>query len=185
MREIDTRKEDVFQSLYDILRPLTSQPECATCRSCEEHVGLVYLLGNEAVRARNHGVPVSISLKGTQYITRMPDGCCAAFNPATNSCRIYAERPLCCRLYPLDLMNLDGIVWWVIHAECPIARRFQRDRHMEKLAAMTAALERELSEEQLRAWLRTDDASQSIEAFSSSQPVVFKLRRYGGAIGFP
>jgi hypothetical protein len=82
-------------------------------------------------------------------------------------------------------MKLDGVIWWVIHAECPIAKRFQRDRHMEILAAMTAALECELPEEQLRAWLVTDEISQRIEAFSSSEPKVFKLRRYGEAIGFP
>jgi hypothetical protein len=82
-------------------------------------------------------------------------------------------------------MNLDGMAWWVIHAECPIAQRFHRDRKMEILAAMTAALERHLSEEQLQSWLINDNASQNIEAFSSTQPKVFKLRRYGEDIGFP
>jgi hypothetical protein len=82
-------------------------------------------------------------------------------------------------------MKLDGTVWWVIHAECPIAQRFQRDRQLEVLAAMTAALEREISEEQLRLWLASDKSSQRIEAFSASQPKVFKLRPYGRAIGFP
>jgi Fe-S-cluster containining protein len=164
--------------LYDILRPLASQPECKSCKLCEEHVGLVYLLGQEAAKSHDMEIPVSISSRGVQYLARTPDGWCAAFDPQANLCRIYNDRPLCCQLYPLDLMRLDGEVWWVIHDECPIARRFQRDRRLEILMAMTIALERTLSDEQLQSWLITDRVSQDIEAFSSSRPNVFRLRQY-------
>jgi Fe-S-cluster containining protein len=174
-----------LRPLYDILRPLASQPECKSCKLCEEHVGLVYLLGKEATRSVDQGIPVSISSRGSQYLARTSKGWCAAFDPASNLCRIYNDRPLCCRLYPLDLMRLDGDVWWVIHAECPIAQRFQRDRHLEILTALTISLERTLSDEQLQSWLTTDRTSQNIEAFSSTRPNVIRLRRFGRSLSFP
>jgi Fe-S-cluster containining protein len=171
--------------LYDILRPLASQPECKSCKLCEEHVGLVYLLGNEATRSVDQSIPVSISSRGTQYLARTSDGCCAAFDYKANLCRIYSERPLCCRLYPLDLMRLGGEVWWVILDECPIAQRFQRDRRLEILTALTISLEQTLLDEQLQSWLTVDQTSQDIEAFSSTRPSVFRLRRFGRPLSFP
>jgi Fe-S-cluster containining protein len=177
-------KNDI-SPLYDILRPLASQPECKSCNLCEEHVGLVYLLGKEVNRSINQSIPVSISSRGAQYLARTSEGWCAAFDPTANLCRIYSNRPLCCRLYPLDLMRLDGEVWWVIHEECPIAQRFQRDRHLEILTAMIVSLERALSDEQLQSWLIVDRTSQDIETFSSSRPKVLRLRQFGRNLSFP
>jgi Fe-S-cluster containining protein len=185
MQEIRMGSEAQLQPLYDILRSLTSQPECATCRRCEEHVGLVYLLGDEADRVRDRSLPIVASSEGSRYLLRTRDGWCAAFNHVANTCRIYTARPLCCRLYPLDLMWLDGSLWWVIHIECPIAQRLQRIRHFELLIAITVAIENALSDEQLRAWRVTDRTSQRIEAFSSSEPKVLKLRLYGTPLAFP
>src|SRR5581483_798372 len=155
-----------MESLYQVLRPLATQPECQSCRLCEEHVGLVYLLGDEAVKANEHSLPIITSSQGVQYLSRTRDGWCSSFDPNTNMCRMYADRPLCCRLYPLDLMQLEGAVWWVIHAECPIAQRFQKERRLAVLAAITDALERALSKEQLNRWLIQDKMSRGIESFS-------------------
>jgi Fe-S-cluster containining protein len=173
-----------MEALYDVLKPLTNQPECQTCRRCEENVGLVYLLGNEAGKAIRRELPVLTTSEGVQYLGRTTDGWCSSFNPATNTCGIYADRPLCCRIYPLDLMKLDGAVWWVIHAECPIAQRFQWERRLSILAAMTAAMERVISDEQVENWLTQDKTSQAVEAFSFDVAKVIKLRRYGESIAF-
>lgn len=174
-----------LESLYGLLKPLTAQPECQTCRLCEEHVGLVYLFDDEASKAKKYRLPVLTTSQGVKYLGRTRDGWCSSFDPSTNTCSIYTDRPLCCRIYPLDLMKFDGIVWWVIHAECPIAQRFKRERRLSLLAAMTSTLEAAITSGQLENWLTQDKTSQAIEAFSSDEAKVIKLRRYGEAIVFP
>src|ERR1051326_8241556 len=161
-----------MQFLYKILKPLTSQPECQTCRLCEENVGLVYLMGDEATKAQDHGLHVLTTDRGVQYLKRTNEGWCSSFDPSTNTCKIYNDRPLCCRIYPLDLMKINGEIWWVIHAECPIAQRFQRERRLSIFAAMTVAMERALTDEQLQHWLVQDKTSQEIEAFSFDETKV-------------
>ena len=173
-----------MQALYQVFNRLTAQPECQTCRLCEEHVGLVYLLGNEADKAKHHQLPVLTTSNGVQYLGRTPHGWCSSFDPHKNTCGMYFDRPLCCRIYPLDLMKLDGKLWWVIHAECPIAQRFKREHQMGVLAAMTLAMENILSEEQLESWLVQDKTSQVIEAFTFDTSKVIKLRPYGESLGF-
>jgi hypothetical protein len=82
-------------------------------------------------------------------------------------------------------MKLNSIVWWVIHSECPIAQRFQRERRLGILVTMTFAMEAALSEEQLQHWLTQDKTSQAIEAFAFDQSRVIRLRRYGEPLTIP
>jgi Fe-S-cluster containining protein len=173
-----------MDNLYRHLSPLTSQPECNTCRLCEEHVGLVYVLGLEADKARRRELPVMRTSEGVEYLGRTADGWCASFDPGSGKCSMYEDRPLCCRIYPLDLMKLDNELWWVIHAECPIAQRFRREGKLTLLAAVTAALDRELNDEQLRIWIAQDKTSQTIEAFTFDPSKVVKLRRFREQIRF-
>jgi len=168
-----------MHSLYEVLRPLTSQSECQTCKLCEENIGLVYLLDKETEAISKRNVPLSITSRGAQYIARTSQGCCAAFNSTGNSCTIYESRPLCCRLYPLDLVTKNGEIWWVIHIECPIAKRFLSERKLAVLATMTVAIEKKIDRELLQSWLINDRMSQNIEAFSSTRPRTIRLRRLG------
>ena len=183
-----------MDDLYQALDQLSSQPECRECRLCEEHVGLVYILKGESERVRRHRLPILRTSSGVEYLGRVPDpesrkggtspaarthGWCCAFDWRTNTCSIYNDRPLCCRIYPLDLMRLEGEVWWVVHSECPIAQRFQRQRNLDLLCAITAAMERLISDEELEQWLTQDKFSQMIEAFSGDESRVIRLRRYG------
>lgn len=174
-----------ISELYDLFKILTAQPECRTCSLCEEHVGLVYLLDSEAEKAKNSSLPVLTTSTGVQYLGRTREGWCCSFDPDANTCRIYEQRPLCCRIYPLDLMQLDGEIWWVIHSECPIAQRFQRERMLSTLAAATSAVEGKISESQLKRWMTQDRFSQMIEAFSYDESKVIRLRRYGEKRPFP
>jgi hypothetical protein len=82
-------------------------------------------------------------------------------------------------------MELDRVVWWVIHSECPIAQRFQRERRIGILAAVTVALEAAISDVQLQQWLTQDKTSQAVEAFSSDEARVIKLRPYAEPPVFP
>ena len=82
-------------------------------------------------------------------------------------------------------MNLDGSVWWVIHTECPIQKRFFQERRSDILIALTVTLERELEDHELNHWLITDRISKNIEAFSVDPCKVTKLRKYKAPMVFP
>jgi Fe-S-cluster containining protein len=194
---------DPLDRIYQLLSPLRSQRECETCRLCEENVGLVYLLGNEAQRVERLGVTVVRTADGIEYIARAPGGSvakgvgeprvtdqteachwCSCFDPDTNRCRIYDDRPLCCRIYPLDLMRLEGQLWWVIHSECPIAQRFEKEHQLHILVAITAAIEKELTDQELQRWMKEDQVSVRIEAFSFEAAKVHKLRPFRRPVWF-
>jgi Fe-S-cluster containining protein len=172
------------EDLREALAFLTSQPECETCRLCEENVGLVYLIGDEAQRIAKLQLPILTTSQRVNYLGRTTEGWCCSFNPGSNTCKIYEDRPICCRIYPLDLMRINNEVWWVIHSECPIAQRFQHERRMSVLASMTLAIEALFSNEQLGHLLKQDGSSQKIEAFLSDESRVTKLRRFGTKLAF-
>jgi hypothetical protein len=82
-------------------------------------------------------------------------------------------------------MTIAGEPWWVMHSECPIAQRFQREKRLEALAALTFRIEQKLSSEQIDHWLKQDRLSQMIEAFSSDPSRVVTLRKLGEKLPFP
>ena len=168
-----------LQTIYDRLPFLTDQPECSTCRRCEEAVGLVYLLSNEPSRVIARGGLVSITSEGVAYVRRSTTGFCSCFDSERNSCRIYSDRPLCCRLYPLDLIAIEGEIWWVLHENCPITDRLQREHQSDLISVALTNVERELTDNQLQEWLTQDRTSKRVEAFSTRPNNVIKLRRFG------
>jgi hypothetical protein len=178
-----------MDALYSTLELLSAQPECRTCNLCERNVGLVYLIGEEGDRMGRAGKESAMTSEGVRYLERKQSNhgarWCGCFDVEHNQCTVYDIRPLCCRLYPIDLMRLDGVLWWIVHAQCPIAERFERERRLDVLAAVTVRLESELSPEQLRMWVNTDRASQTIEAFVSDHYRIVRLRRFGVQPGFP
>ncbi|HEV2962479.1 MAG TPA: YkgJ family cysteine cluster protein [Candidatus Angelobacter sp.] len=178
-----------IDNLYAIVEPLSSQPECLTCDLCERNVGLVYLINDESSRIKKDGHQVARTSEGVEYLSRSQSKksatWCSCFDTAKNQCSIYPIRPLCCRLYPLDLMKIDGELWWIVHAECPIAERFDKERKLDALSSITIGLETVLSPEQLRGWRKIDDTSQTTEAFIGDQYRIHKLRRFGSSVIFP
>jgi len=82
-------------------------------------------------------------------------------------------------------MEVGGETWWVIHSECPIAQRFQREKKLGILAALTFSMEQRLSADQIARWIRQDRLSQMIEDFSLDPSRVMTLRRLGERPNFP
>jgi Fe-S-cluster containining protein len=89
--------------------------ECLTCEVCcrfpeADSFLRPYFTGDEIAKAVRSGLDRSAfpDASGSQItLVPNPDGdgyLCPAFDPATHYCRIYADRPLDCRLYPLALM---------------------------------------------------------------------------------
>ncbi len=53
-----------------------------------------------------------------------------------NRCQLYQDRPLDCRLFPLDIIEEDGIYYWCIFTICP-----QHNEIREKLIPLIPRLE--------------------------------------------
>ena len=58
-------------------------------------------------------------LEGISFIERMPDGSCPMLDRQRRRCSIYDDRPFCCRLFPIDILKLDGQLQWAISGQCP------------------------------------------------------------------
>src|SRR5436309_525118 len=59
-------------------------------------------------------------LRPLRKMARRSSGECI-FLTDDRQCAIYDIRPLDCRLFPLDLTELNGEIWWVIyHSFCPL-----------------------------------------------------------------
>lgn len=167
-------------SVYAAIRSLGGQPECASCRKCEENVGLVYLLGEEANRAKDRQLPVISVGNDAHYFARTTHGWCPCFDPNRNTCNIYNDRPLCCRLYPLDLVHYEGQPWWVLHIDCPIAQRWVRDRHLDVLVTLLERLEDTIDPTVLHNWISQDKTSSIIESFESEELRLIPVRLLRG-----
>jgi Fe-S-cluster containining protein len=167
-----------LERAYHDLSILSLQHECETCRKCETNVGLVYLLDREPRTVSSSGVKTVSTSQGISYIARSVEGWCAAYDSKENKCTIYPNRPLCCRIYPLDLMNLDDEIWWILHTECPIAQRYEREHKLDILIALTMLLEERIPEGVFSEWLREDRHSQVVEAFLRVEYSITRLRRF-------
>lgn len=99
------------------LQPFVPQEWCFACRRCcrfpDTHdVQTPVLSSVEVHGAVQAGAspswfrPASLLLAGSHDVQLVPHGCgyrCPALDSATHQCRIYAARPLDCRLYPLAI----------------------------------------------------------------------------------
>jgi hypothetical protein len=94
---------------------------CRLCSKCCES-GLVYVLPEESGRLEALGVPL-VTIDGISYIQRAQGGACPMLDRQGSRCTIYHERPICCRLYPLDLFSRNAKLEWGLYQFCPIDRK--------------------------------------------------------------
>lgn len=97
---------------------------CKSCTTCCEN-GLVYIFNDEIEIMKALNVPL-IEIKGIHYIQRLKGGRCPMLKKAQKKCTIYADRPVCCRLYPLDVFNRNGQLEWGLYTYCPEERKSHR-----------------------------------------------------------
>lgn len=107
----------------------TQLVDCAGCTKCCEHGGLVYVRPDEVNELKRLDVPL-VAIDGINFIKRQPDGACPMLDRAQKRCSIYSSRPLCCRLFPLDVISLHGQLRWAVSKLCPDERRTFSDSHV-------------------------------------------------------
>ena len=95
---------------------------CRGCTSCCERGGLVYVKDDEREALSRLDVPM-INISGVTFIKRLADGTCPMLDRVGKQCSIYEDRPLCCRLFPLDILSIDRKLQWAVSNQCPEERK--------------------------------------------------------------
>jgi len=60
-----------------------------------------------------------LSLERIKLLTYQGSYICSFLNPESNFCRIYAQRPLECHLYPFLLNRCEGKIYLSLDSDCP------------------------------------------------------------------
>lgn len=136
---------------------------CQGCTKCCEK-GLVYILPEEKERLQSLGVPL-IEIDGVPFIKRKPDGSCSMLDKQHSRCSIYEDRPMCCRIFPLDVFSRNGKLEWAMYTYCPKDRMIPMKRddkgkaHVDRevVAMLADQLEGQIPQPVLR-FLATEDA---------------------------
>jgi len=120
------------------LKQIVPSALCLTCDVCcrfpEETSFLApFFMREEMARLDSAAAPLFSSPHGSRIkLIHHGDGCiCPYFDPVTQYCGIYADRPLDCRLYPFALMrDAHGTVVLGLDTKCPYVQAHAQDRQM-------------------------------------------------------
>jgi Fe-S-cluster containining protein len=108
-----------LEKLYQIIDKFSNKlVSCRGCTKCCES-GVVYVLPEEVEHLKSKGVPL-INIEGIDYIKRN-NGVCSMLDKQHSNCSIsfYKDRPLCCRMFPLDIFNRQSHPSWGVYNYCP------------------------------------------------------------------
>lgn len=170
-------KSDSLNKLYEIVKFLSNQEECKTCRLCEDNIGLVYVFNTESKKI-GHEHTISTS-SGLNFFVRTHDNHCPYFNQESGKCGIYEDRPLCCRIYPLDIY-FDGIeYWWIAYSDCPIFKRYKKNLSLNILRNKLLSIEDTLDDENLEELKNIAVNIRTVELIGREDFAFYKLKKLG------
>jgi Fe-S-cluster containining protein len=131
-----------LQSIPGFLELTTGYTLCSECERCERSV--VYLTPREQDSARSLG----LRLYGRGGATRINrQGCkCPFYDRGNFACKIYADRPLICNLFPFDIIEHedDGSHWWVLFGGCEEVRRGKVRGRLAEARRVAAEIDRRM-----------------------------------------
>jgi Fe-S-cluster containining protein len=130
---------------------------CPQCERCER--SLVYLSPREQEAARSLGLP----LYGKGSATRLNrKGCrCPFYLGPEKGCANYADRPLICHLFPLDIIEReeDETYWWVLFGACEEVARGKLRGRVEEARVLAREIDRRMPDELRRSFMADADAA--------------------------
>lgn len=180
-------KQDSLIEKYRSLKQIVPSSLCLTCDVCcrfpEETSFLAPFFTREEIerlgpaQARFFHSPATGS-----KIKLQPhgEGCiCPYFDPQTQYCKIYGERPLDCRIYPFAILrDPEGAVVLGIDTKCPFIQMHATDAQMKVDAEEVAAF---LESDSIRPILETHPAL--IGRYQEDVIIVRPLARITEAVG--
>jgi Fe-S-cluster containining protein len=146
---------------------------CKGCTVCCEGGGMVYVRADEIPRLKSLDVPL-VTIDGVSFIKRLPDGSCPMLDRQKKNCSIYEDRPLCCRLFPLDVLASSGGLTWAVSNECPDDRKLfsglqGRDSRLGfgTVSLMASMLDGSLKEDDIDYFRRKEQVSGRVDILDS------------------
>jgi len=101
--------------------------KCIKCAKCCYNTEMI-LLKSDIARLKAAGYrlsDVAVKVEGNYYWLRNIDGHCVFLDPDTNLCKIYENRPLGCRLYPI-VIAVDTLEV-TVDTDCPMSHTVTLD----------------------------------------------------------
>jgi Fe-S-cluster containining protein len=68
---------------------------------------------------------------GRSRLTQQESGACEFLE--NGMCRVYALRPFECRIFPFDVLNIEGSLTWVLWEACPAHGLLDPEEYLEHL----------------------------------------------------
>lgn len=161
---------------------------CSYCIQCEyeDCIGYVWLLSEEIEELYKKGVQIveinreisfldSFCKKNGRIDVDVVKPPCS-LRDSNGKCSIYPLRPLVCRLYPLDLKNINGDVLIVIHMKCLFVDRLAKNENVEEFVHQCINTLKEIDKELLEKIEETFRAVESISAhFEEYEPSYMRV----------
>jgi len=168
----ESKDKKLLLKMRKTLNKLSEQIECNTCDLCEE--GAVYVLNNEVSLMKNLNIPL-VNIDGSYFIEKK-GRYCPAYDEMKKSgkrCLIYSERPICCRLFPLDIYVKAEKLVWIIYNDCPIIKHRVNDGCLDSIIEIAKEFERLMTKElanefkrEYDAWKKTDDPFLDVDNYN-------------------
>ena len=74
-------------------------------------------------------IPEHLKELGIDKIGRNPDNSCMFLHD--NKCTIYLKRPFECKIYPFDILKIDGKYMWILWESCPVTKVADLEENFE------------------------------------------------------
>ena len=139
-----------FSQAHTVWAPLFTDSEIKYLVKKNILPALVFTGHSETKIAKDRSGSMPICIQRINLIEH--NGCfiCPCFNPSDHSCKIYADRPFECQLYPFLLMRKDDKFYLVQDKKCPYLNKIKEPR----LKGYINYLKEEFKKEDILSFLR-------------------------------
>jgi Fe-S-cluster containining protein len=118
MNKISMESKNNYNNALKSIGKISDQIiSCKGCTKCCEN-GVVYVMPEEIEGLIELGVPL-IEIEGINIIQRNKGGACPMLDKVEKKCKIYDQRPYCCRAFPTDVFYRNGKLEWGVYTYCP------------------------------------------------------------------
>jgi hypothetical protein len=125
----------VVRSLYDIFKGI----DFTECKDCNKCCFSPWFLKEEYEYFLDK---FQQTIKEVDSIDLIPEFC---VYKKENKCTFYKDRPLDCRMFPLDIIEEDNVYYWIIFTTCPKHQQIRK-----KLIPLIPKLEEKITGDILR-----------------------------------
>lgn len=162
----------MYEKLNSALTSLKKIISCESCdlASCCCDTGYVYLLPFEVNYYKQKSFPL-VEYDGI-YFFKKDNGNCIFFSKRNKTCEIYQDRPIICRMFPIDLSFKNDQLIWNFFSQCPYISGNARLSNYRELGKIVSLFERHLNNEIILQYKKT------LLVYSKLEPKFLYQKKY-------